>query len=160
MRSEPCTSSSPSGVLYRNLYSGCVTLLPDFNPHTLSVTEAAAAGVPSLIRDAENGSDVIVARRGHPVAAVVSMRRLDQLRVLEADLRDLALVMTRAATDTGARVGLDEVISSFGFDVAELEAGLRAILLPAGSDTQSEQAGAAASCKCGWRRETSGCSSR
>ncbi len=77
-----------------------MTVLDDFHPHTLSVTEAAAAGVPSLIRDAENGGDVIVARRGHPVAAVVSMRRLDQLRVLEADLRDLALVMTRAATDT------------------------------------------------------------
>jgi prevent-host-death family protein len=105
-----------------------VTVLDDFHPHTLSVTEAAAAGVPSLVRDAENGGDVIVARRGHPVAAVVSMRRLDQLRVLEADLRDLALVLTRAATDTGARTELDEVISSFGFDRAELEAEPRSDL--------------------------------
>lgn len=101
-----------------------MTVLGDNYSHTLSVSEAAAAGVSSLVRDAENGGDVIVARRGHPVAAVVSMRRLDQLRVLEADLRDLALVMTRAATDTGARTGLDEVISSFGFDRAELEAEL------------------------------------
>jgi prevent-host-death family protein len=94
----------------------------------MSVTEAAIAGVSGLIRDAENGGDVIVSRRGHPVAAVVSMRRLDQLRVLEADLRDLALVMTRAATDTGGRVGLDEVIESFGFDRAGLEAELRSDL--------------------------------
>jgi prevent-host-death family protein len=101
-----------------------VTVLADFHPNTLSVTEAAAAGVSSLVRDAENGADVIVARRGRPVAAVVSMRRLDQLRVLEADLRDLALVMTRAATDAGARTSLDEVISAFGFDRAELEAEL------------------------------------
>jgi prevent-host-death family protein len=102
-----------------------MTVLADFHPHTLSVTEAAAAGVPSLVRDAENGDDVIVARRGRPVAAVVSMRRLDQLRVLEADLRDLALVMTRAATDSGTRTGLDEVISAFGFDRSELEDELR-----------------------------------
>jgi len=105
-----------------------MTVLDDHYSHTLSVTEAAAAGVPSLVRDAENGGDVIVARRGRPVAAVVSMRRLDQLRVLEADLRDLALVMTRAATDTGARAELDEVISSFGFNRAELEAELRSDL--------------------------------
>jgi prevent-host-death family protein len=105
-----------------------MTVLDGKYTHTLSVTDAAAAGVPSLVRDAENGDDIIVARRGHPVAAVVSMRRLDQLRVLEADLRDLALVMTRAATDTGARTELDEVISSFGFDRTELEAELRSDL--------------------------------
>lgn len=102
-----------------------MTALDDLHPHTLSVTEAAAAGVPSLVRDAENGGDVIVARRGHPVAALVSMRRLDQLRVLEADLRDLALVLTRASTDTGARTGVDEVIGGFGYDRSELEAELR-----------------------------------
>lgn len=103
-------------------------VLEGFHPHTVSVTEAAAAGVPALVRDAENGDDVIVARRGRPVAAVVSMRRLDQLRALEADLRDLVLVLTRAATDTGARTGLDEIISSFGLDRAELEAELRSEL--------------------------------
>jgi prevent-host-death family protein len=105
-----------------------MTALGDYHSHTLSVTEAAAAGVPRLVRDAETGDDVIVARRGRPVAAVVSMRRFDQLRVLEADLRDLALVMTRAATDTGARVGLDQAISSFGFDRAELAAELHSDL--------------------------------
>jgi hypothetical protein len=38
------------------------------------------------------------------------------------------LVLTRAATDTGARTELDEVISSFGFDRAELEAEPRSDL--------------------------------
>ena len=105
-----------------------MTVLDDFHPHVLSVTEAAAAGVPSLVRDAENGGDVIVARRGHPVAAVVSMRRLDRLQALEADLRDLALVMTRARDRYRGRTGLDDVISSFGFDRAESEAELRSDL--------------------------------
>lgn len=100
--------------------------LADFHPHVVSVTEAVTRGVPGLVKDVEHGEDVVVARRGHPVAAVVSMRRLEQLRSLEADLRDIALVLTRAATDTGARVGLDEAITAFGFDRAELEAELNA----------------------------------
>lgn len=95
-----------------------------FHPHVASVTEAASRGVPGLVKDAERGEDVIVSRRGAPVAAVVSMRRLDQLRSLESDLRDIALVLTRAATDTGARTGLDQAINAFGFDRADLEAEL------------------------------------
>lgn len=84
--------------------------------------------MPGLVRDAEQGEDIVVARRGHAVAAIVSMRRLDQLRSMEADLRDIGLVLTRAATDTGARVGLDEAIATFGFDRSELEAELDADL--------------------------------
>jgi prevent-host-death family protein len=90
----------------------------------ISVTEASARGVARLVKDAEAGADVVVSRHGKPVAAVVSTRQLDQLRTLEADLRDAALVIVRAATDTGVRVTLDEVISAFGFDRAELAAEL------------------------------------
>jgi hypothetical protein len=57
---------------------------------------------------------------------MVSMRRLAELRELERDLRDVALILTRAATDTGARAGLDEVIAAFGYDRATLEAELDA----------------------------------
>jgi hypothetical protein len=46
----------------------------------------------------------------------------------EEDLRDIALSLTRAATDSGARVGLDEAIAAFAFDRAELEAELDADL--------------------------------
>jgi len=92
------------------------------------VTEAHSLGVAGLVRDAEASGDVIVTRHGRPVAAVVSTRHLDALQTLEDDLRDAALVVVRAATDTGARTSLDEVITTFGFDRAELEAELDADL--------------------------------
>ena len=98
------------------------------NARVLSVTEAAKLGVAGLVRSAEEGDDMLVARRGSPVACVVSMRRLEELNELEADLRDIALVLTRAATDTGARVSLNEAIAAFGFDRAELAAELAADL--------------------------------
>lgn len=56
------------------------------------------------------------------------MRRLEQLRTLEEDLRDIGLVLTRAATDTGTRVGLDDAIAAFGLDRAALEGELDADL--------------------------------
>jgi hypothetical protein len=70
----------------------------------------------------------LVARHGRPVAAMVGMRRLEELRELERDLRDIALILTRAATDTGTRIGLDEVIAAFGCDRTPLEAELDADL--------------------------------
>jgi prevent-host-death family protein len=94
----------------------------------MSVSDAATRGVSGLVKDAEHGEDVIVARHGRPVAAVVSMARLEQLRSLESELRDIALVLARAATDTGARTDLDEAILAFGFDRADLETELAADL--------------------------------
>jgi prevent-host-death family protein len=96
------------------------------HPNRLTVTQAAARGVPGLVRDAENGEDAIVSRHGVPVAAVVSMDRLRRIDALEADLRDVALVMTRMATDDGARVSLEDVIASFGYSPEELRAELDA----------------------------------
>jgi prevent-host-death family protein len=94
----------------------------------ISVTDAAARGVAGLIKDAEAGADIIVSRRGKPVAAVISTRQLEQLRSLEGDLRDAAMVIIRAATDTGRRSSLDDAIAAFGFSRAELEAELDADL--------------------------------
>ena len=54
------------------------------NARVLSVTEAAKLGVAGLVRSAEEGDDMLVARRGSPVACVVSMRRLEDLNELEA----------------------------------------------------------------------------
>jgi prevent-host-death family protein len=102
-----------------------MTATPAFG-RVLSVSDAAARGVPGLVKDAEHGGDVIVARHGRPVAAVVGMRRLEQLRELELELRDVALVLARAATDTGVRTGLDEAIAAFGFNRADLAADLAA----------------------------------
>ncbi|MDX3100031.1 type II toxin-antitoxin system prevent-host-death family antitoxin [Nonomuraea angiospora] len=80
----------------------------------LSVTEAAQRGVARLVAEAEQGTDLVVTRRHQPVAAVVSIRRLNELEEAAADLRDLALVLARSVTDTGARVSLDEVVAAFG----------------------------------------------
>ncbi|GAA2315293.1 hypothetical protein GCM10010149_78850 [Nonomuraea roseoviolacea subsp. roseoviolacea] len=80
----------------------------------LSVTEAAQRGVARLVADAEQGGELVVTRRRQPVAAVVSIRRLNELEEAAADLRDLALVLARSVTDTGERVSLDEVLAAFG----------------------------------------------
>ncbi|MGW4472899.1 type II toxin-antitoxin system prevent-host-death family antitoxin [Nonomuraea sp. NPDC004354] len=80
----------------------------------LSVTEAAQRGVARLVAEAEQGADLVVTRRRQPVAAVVSIRRLNELEEAAADLRDLALVLARSVTDTGERVSLDEVLAAFG----------------------------------------------
>ncbi|MBB2909068.1 prevent-host-death family protein [Streptosporangium becharense] len=80
----------------------------------LTVTEAAQRGVARLVADAEQGTDLVVTRRHQPVAAVVSIRRLSELEEAAADLRDLALVLARAATDDGRRTSIDDVLSAFG----------------------------------------------
>jgi prevent-host-death family protein len=82
--------------------------------HELSVTEATQRGVAGLVAEAEQGVDLVVTRRNHPVAAVVSISRLELLEAAESDLRDLALVLARAATDTGRRTSLDDVLAAFG----------------------------------------------
>ncbi|MBD7919330.1 type II toxin-antitoxin system prevent-host-death family antitoxin [Cellulomonas sp. Sa3CUA2] len=91
---------------------------------TVSVSDATARGVAGLIKDAERGEDIIVSRHGKPVAAVVSTQHLDALRDLESHLRDAALALVRAATDTGVRGSLDEAITAFGLDRTDLEAEL------------------------------------
>jgi len=111
--------------------------LASFEPHAVSVTEAAARGLPRLVRDAEMGENLVVERRGQPVAAVISMRHLEELRRLESDLQDAILLLARTATDSGGRTPLDTVISHFGFDRAELEAELDADLR-AEADAQPE----------------------
>ena len=92
------------------------------NPRELSVTEATQRGVAGLVADAEGGSDLVVTRRNHPVAAVVSMARLAELEQAAADLRDLALVLARAVTDTGRRTSLDDVLEAFGHTRDSLDA--------------------------------------
>lgn len=97
---------------------------------TLSVTDASARGVSGLVRAAEAGEDLVVERHGKPVAAIISVTRLNELAVLEADLRSAALVLARAATDDGNRTDLDAAIAAFGFDRSELEAELDSELAP------------------------------
>lgn len=96
------------------------------SPEAVSVTEAAQRGVSAIVRAASEGHEIVVERRGEAVAAVVGMERLGELAELEADLRSAALVLSRLATDDGRRTDLDDVITAFGFDRADLEAELDA----------------------------------
>ena len=84
------------------------------NSRALSVTEATKRGVAGLVADAEQGADLLVTRHQRPVAAVVSIRRLAELEGAAADLRDLALVLSRAIIDTGRRTSFDDVLAAFG----------------------------------------------
>jgi len=88
----------------------------------VSVTEAGRRGLSALLAEAESGDEIVVERRGKPVAAIVGMHRLDEIAALEADLRSAALVMSRMLTDDGARIGLADVIASLGYDVDTLRA--------------------------------------
>ncbi|MGJ5890333.1 prevent-host-death family protein [Streptomyces sp. V2] len=92
------------------------------NPTVLSVTEATGKGVAGLVKAAEGGEAVMVERHHKPVAAVIGIERLRKLEELEEDLTDALLVLTRAATDTGERTSLDEVLRTFGVDREGLEA--------------------------------------
>lgn len=87
----------------------------------LSVSEASSRGVAGLLKDSEQGTDTVVERHGRPVAAVISIQHFGELRELEQDLRSAALVLSRAATDSGHRTDLDEVITAFGFTRDELQ---------------------------------------
>ena len=83
-------------------------------PERLSVTEASRRGVARLVADAAHGAEVVVERHGRPVAAVVGHERFTALDQLRDDLRDLALVVGRAADDDGRRSPLDDVVDAFG----------------------------------------------
>ena len=86
----------------------------------MTVSDATRRGVAGLVADAEKG-DIVVTRRSQPVAAVVSMRRLEELDETAEDLRDLALVLARSATDSGRRTSMDDVLAAFGQTRESLE---------------------------------------
>lgn len=92
----------------------------------MSITEANRTGLSGLVSSAEAGDDIALSRRGKIVAEVVGTEELADLRRDRETLRDVALVMTRMATDTGHRTDLDAAMSAFGIDRADLEAEIAA----------------------------------
>jgi prevent-host-death family protein len=86
----------------------------------LSISEASQKGVSALIRAAEEGQDQVVLRNNKPVAAVVSMRRLDEQQQLREDLADVTMLAARMLTTDGKVSSLDEVLDRFGFTRDEL----------------------------------------
>lgn len=86
----------------------------------LPITEASRRGLSKLVSDAENGHATILRRHAEPVAAVISFHELQRLQGLEHDLVDVALVLARAATDSGRRTSMDAAIESLGFTREQL----------------------------------------
>ena len=93
--------------------------------HSMSVTDAHRRGVSGLLRDAERGSDIVVERHGHAVAAILSVRRLGELSARGGS--------SERGVGAGARCrghrrtdGSRRAMVALGFDRAELEAELDA----------------------------------
>jgi prevent-host-death family protein len=86
----------------------------------ISISEATKLGVSGLVREAEAGHDQIVLRNSKPVAAVVSMERLEELQRLEEDLTDISLAVARMLTTSSRRHSLDDVLAQFGYSREQL----------------------------------------
>jgi prevent-host-death family protein len=86
----------------------------------ISVTDANNLGVSKLVRDAEHGQERVLLRNNKPVAAVVSMKRLEEWEELESDLTDIALATARMMTTGRRRHSLDDVLHRFGYTREQL----------------------------------------
>jgi prevent-host-death family protein len=86
----------------------------------ISMADASRRGISALVREAESGADQIVLRNNRPVAAVISIERLERLQELEDDWADYLLAEARRLTSTGESVSLDEVLEMFGYTREEL----------------------------------------
>ena len=80
----------------------------------LSISDASKLGVSGLVREAEAGHEQVLLRNNKPVAAIVGIRRLEQLQQLQEDPRDLSLAVARMLTTASRRRSLDEVLAEFG----------------------------------------------
>lgn len=86
----------------------------------ISISDANKLGVSGLVRQAEQGHEQVVLRNNKPIAAVVSMERLEQLQQLQEDLLDVALAAARMLTTSDQRHSLDEVLERFGYNREQL----------------------------------------
>ena len=89
----------------------------------ISVAEANALGVSGLIKQAEADGERIIVRNSKPVAAVISMEKLEALEAAAAaedDVIDLALATAREMTADAHRYSLDEVLAHFGYTREQL----------------------------------------
>lgn len=101
------------------VHSFVMTILD--HPREVSVTDATQRGVAGIISDAERG-DIVVTRRSRPVAAIVSMERLEQIQGMLDDLRDLTLAAARVLTDDGPRISFDDLLAAYGYSREDLAA--------------------------------------
>lgn len=87
---------------------------------SISISDASKLGVSTLVTEAAAGHERIVTRDNKPVAAVVSIERLEQLEQLQDDLLDIALATARMLTTGPERHSLDDVLAQFGYTREQL----------------------------------------
>lgn len=73
-----------------------------------------------MVREAEAGHEQVLLRNNKPVAAIVSMKRLERLQELQEELLDLSLAAARMLTAGPRRHDLDEVLAGFGYTREQL----------------------------------------
>jgi antitoxin (DNA-binding transcriptional repressor) of toxin-antitoxin stability system len=86
----------------------------------ISIGKINDTGLSRLVREAEQGHHKVILRSNKPVAALVDIPTMDRLQRLDAreeELRDLAMALARAATDTGARTSLEELAAELDVDL-------------------------------------------
>ena len=86
----------------------------------LSITDANRLGISQLVHRAEQGLEPVLLRNNKPVAAVMSMERLEELQQLEEDLLDISLTTARMLTTEATRHTLDDVLNQFGYTREQL----------------------------------------
>jgi len=85
----------------------------------ISISDASKMGVSGLVREAEAGHEQVLLRNNRPVAAVVSIKRLEQLQQLQEDLLDVSLATARMLTTGTQRHSLDDILAQLGLSREE-----------------------------------------
>lgn len=88
----------------------------------VSISDATKKGISRLVKDVAEGHEPILIRNNKPVAAVISMERLEELEQREDDILDIALGLARWLTAGEQRTSLDEVLTRFGYTREQLRA--------------------------------------
>ncbi len=86
----------------------------------LSISDASRLGVSRLVHEAEAGHEQVLLRNNKPIAAVIGMKRLEELQQMQEELLDLSLTAARMLTAGPRRHGLDEVLAQFGYTREQL----------------------------------------
>lgn len=86
----------------------------------ISISDASKLGISALVREAEAGHEQVLLRNNKPVAAVVSIERLERLQQLEDDLLDISLTAARMMTTGARRHSLQEILDKFGYSREQL----------------------------------------
>ncbi|HUZ76136.1 MAG TPA: type II toxin-antitoxin system prevent-host-death family antitoxin [Chloroflexota bacterium] len=89
----------------------------------ISVADANTLGISGLIKQAEADGERIIVRNSKPVAAIISMERLEAFEAVaeaEDDILDIALATARELTTGEHRHSLDDVLAHFGYTREQL----------------------------------------